>query len=241
MSRVTLLTRPGLDSEKTVNSQRTPFIHKKLFAFTGFFLCDFGFHDVEKSAAIHRLRDRHFVGEVQIVRLTHRSTCNTCPFLPEMVRLLLTTAKHNIRDMRFGIENAGFIALRIRLCSSPVTVNSPYPVTIPKIFLRNLGYVSKSIRMYGVHERLEEITLGYSNQPLTRIWCNPSGRINIIRSIPKGPTTRTIGPYCLTHSRCGMQLSPMTIVITWPRTGCPRGGPGTDRRGERTNGQRKRR
>jgi hypothetical protein len=59
--------------------------------------------------------------------------------------------------MRFGIENAGFIALRIRLCSSPVTVNSPYPVTIPKIFLRNLGYVSKTFKMHHVLENLKNI------------------------------------------------------------------------------------
>lgn len=45
----------------------------------------------------------------------------------------------DIRDVRLGIENAGFMALRICLCSFPVTVKRPYPATRPRILRRNVG------------------------------------------------------------------------------------------------------
>lgn len=45
------------------------------------------------------------------------------------------------RAIKLGIEKAGFIALLICLCSSPVTVSRPYPVTRPSMLRRYSGCV----------------------------------------------------------------------------------------------------
>lgn len=81
-------------------------------------------------------------------------------------------------------------------------------------------------------------TLGYSTQSLTRILCSTSGLVKINLSMPIGPTTRTTGPYCLTHCRWGMPASPSIIFPNWPRIGSPRGGPGIERSGDNKYGYR---
>lgn len=139
--------------------------------------------------------------------------------------------------MRLGRENAGFIAFLICLCSSPVTVKSPCPVINPSSFRRYPGYPnqlrSPSILIERSSGDGKVRTLGYSNQSLTRILCNASGFMKTSLSTPIGPVTRNTGPYCFTHFRYGIPGFSLRTTGYCPRRGLPRGGPGTERRGEK--------
>lgn len=163
---------------------------------------------------------------------------NTCWSLTTSAQLDIEprNREEDSRATRLGREKAGFIALRICLCSSPVTVRRPYPVTSPRIFFIKPGFNRDESSVKSIHLKNRR-TRGYSSQSLTRTWRSASGLKNNMRSVPKAPTIRIVGPYWRTHFFSFVPTSLRMILGDWPKIMLPKGGPGTFLRGERKCGQ----